>query len=81
MRRLPPAGRSRNRVLDEHDAAIGAFRRSVPGLRPGDGRAWPTTMAGIRRANEAQGKAIEAMMAANREALALLNNDASEATD
>lgn len=69
-----------HRVLDEHDAAIGAFREASRGFDQAmDGLA--DTMAGIRRANEAQGKAIEAMMAANREALALLNNDASEATD
>lgn len=61
-------------LLDQHDAAFQAFREASHAFDLAmDGLA--DTMRGIRSANEAQGRAIEAMMAANREALALLNDE------
>ena len=63
-----------HRLLDAHDAAFRAFREASRAFDHAmDGLA--DTMAGIRQANDAQGRAIEAMMAANREALTLLNDD------
>ena len=63
-----------HRLLDQHDAAFRAFRDASGAFDQAiDGLA--QVMTGIRRANDAQGRAIEAMMAANREALAQLNED------
>jgi flagellar biosynthesis/type III secretory pathway chaperone len=62
-----------HRILDRHNDALGAFREAarafdeaVDSIRD--------TMIAVRAANQAQGHAIEAMLAANREALTLLNN-------
>lgn len=63
-----------HQLLDHHDAAFQAFREASSAFDQAmDGMA--EVMSGIRRANESQGRAIEAMMAANREALALLTEE------
>jgi flagellar biosynthesis/type III secretory pathway chaperone len=61
-------------LLDQHTAAFAAFRAASTAFDQAmDGMA--ETMRGIRHANAAQGHAIEAMLAANRTALALLNTE------
>lgn len=66
--------RQYHQLLDHHDAAFQAFREASNAFDQAmDGMA--EVMRGIRRANEAQGQAIEAMQAANRDALALLNEE------
>ena len=62
-----------HRILTEHDAALAHFREAsdafdtaVAGCR--------TILEAISRANHAQGEAIVAMLAANRLALEILND-------
>jgi len=64
-------------ILDQHDEALHAFRdasnafdRAIVGMRE--------TLTAIYDANHAQGQAINGIIAANRAALALLNDEARE---
>jgi hypothetical protein len=62
-------------ILDEHDGALKAFRdandsfdHAMTGLR--------ATLNALHEANHAQGQAIDRVIAANRAALALFNDEA-----
>jgi len=75
---MTPAERARllRMILDEHDQALFELRDSSTAFDGAIG-SMRETLSAIEKANHAQGRAIDRVIAANKTALALFNDEES----